>query len=71
MGVELNSTLNQFVNWASQTGIGKADCDATKKLTDGASLVGLELIDHLIIGASESANGFGFVSMAELTPKTV
>ena len=49
----------------------KADCDATKKLNDGASLVGLELIDHLIIGKPESANGLGFVSMAELTPKTV
>ena len=36
------------------------------KLNDGASLVGLELIDHLIIGAPESANGLGFVSMAEL-----
>ena len=23
MGIELNSTLNQFVNWASQEGIGK------------------------------------------------
>ena len=49
----------------------KADCDATKKLNDGASLVGLELIDHLIIGKPESANGLGFVSMAELTPKEV
>ena len=44
----------------------KADCDTTVKLNDGASLVGLELIDHLIIGAPESANGLGFVSMAEL-----
>ena len=44
----------------------KADYDTTKKLNDGASLVGLELIDHLIIGNPESANGLGFVSMAEL-----
>ena len=44
----------------------KADYDTTVKLNDGASLVGLELIDHLIIGTPESANGFGFVSMAEL-----
>ena len=44
----------------------KADYDTTVKLNDGASLVGLELIDHLIIGAPESANGLGFVSMAEL-----
>lgn len=44
----------------------KADYDTTIKLNDGANLVGLELIDHLIIGAPESANGLGFVSMAEL-----
>lgn len=44
----------------------KADYDTTVRLNDGASLVGLELIDHLIIGAPESANGLGFVSMAEL-----
>ena len=44
----------------------KADYDTTVKLNDGASLVGLELIDHLIIGAPESANGLGFVSLAEL-----
>ena len=44
----------------------KADYDTTKNLNDGASLVGLELIDHLIIGAPDSANGLGFVSMAEL-----
>ena len=44
----------------------KADYNATVKLNDGAVLIGLELIDHLIIGTPESANGFGFVSMAEL-----
>ena len=44
----------------------KADYDTTVKLKAGANLVGLELIDHLIIGAPESANGLGFVSMAEL-----
>ena len=44
----------------------KTDYDTTVKLNDGASLVGLELVDHLIIGAPESANGLGFVSMAEL-----
>ena len=44
----------------------KADYDTTAKLKAGANLVGLELIDHLIIGAPESANGLGFVSMAEL-----
>ena len=44
----------------------KADYDTTAKLKAGANLVGLELLDHLIIGAPESANGLGFVSMAEL-----
>lgn len=44
----------------------KDDYDTTAKLKAGANLVGLELLDHLIIGAPESANGLGFVSMAEL-----
>ena len=44
----------------------KADYDTTAKLKAGANLVGLELLDHLIIGAPESENGLGFVSMAEL-----
>ncbi len=44
----------------------KADYDTTVKLNDGANLVGLELLDHLVIGAPESANGLGFVSMVEL-----
>ena len=47
----------------------KADYDTTVKLNEGASLVGLELIDHLIIGVPGSANGLGFVSMAELKAK--
>ena len=42
----------------------KADYDTTVRINDGANLVGLELIDHLIIGSADSANGF--VSMAEL-----
>ena len=44
----------------------KADYDTTVKLNDGANLVGLGLIDHLILGAADSANGLGYVSMAEL-----
>ena len=47
----------------------KADYDTTVKLNEGASLVGLKLIDHLILGSAESANGLGFVSMAELMAK--
>ena len=44
----------------------RADYDATVRLNDGATLVGLELIDHLILGSVDSANGLSFVSMAEL-----
>jgi len=44
----------------------KADYDTTIKLNDGASLVGLELMDHIILGSADSENGLGFVSMAEL-----
>ena len=44
----------------------KADFDTTVRLNDGAELVGLELIDHIVIGFPDSANGLGFVSMAEL-----
>ena len=43
----------------------KADGEATKRLKAGAELVGLTFIDHLIIGSLSSANGRGFVSMAE------
>ena len=44
----------------------KADYDTTVRLNDGANLVGLELVDHLILGSETSADGTGFVSMAEL-----
>lgn len=44
----------------------KADREATEKLKVGARLVGLELLDHIILGAPESADGLGYVSMAEL-----
>ena len=44
----------------------KADYNTTIKLNEGARLVGLELIDHIIIGSADSANGLGYVSMAEL-----
>ena len=39
----------------------KADIAATARLQDGAELVGLKLIDHLIIG-----NGERFCSLAEM-----
>ena len=44
----------------------KADYDTTIRLNDGANLVGMELIDHIVIGSPNSAKGLGFVSMAEL-----
>ena len=44
----------------------KTDYDTTVRLNDGAKLVGVELIDHIVIGFPDSANGLGFVSMAEL-----
>ena len=44
----------------------EADYVITAKLNDGATIVGLELIDHIILGAPGSENGHGFVSMAEL-----
>ena len=43
----------------------KADVETTKKLKAASKLVGLAFIDHLIIGSPDSANGSGFVSMAE------
>ena len=43
----------------------KADIAVTAKLKAGAELVGLAFIDHLVIGSPDSANGLGFVSMAE------
>lgn len=44
----------------------KADYKTTRRLNDAANLVGLELTDHIILGSPGSANGAGFVSMAEL-----
>ena len=45
----------------------KADIEATKRLKAGAELVGLALLDHLIVGSSDSNSDVGFVSFAELT----
>ena len=45
----------------------KADVETTKKLKAGAGIVGLVFLDHLIVGSPDSANGLGFVSMAEFT----
>ena len=43
----------------------KADIAMTKELKDLASRLGVELIDHIIIGSPDSAGGEGFVSLAE------
>lgn len=44
----------------------KGDVEATRQLKDAAKLLGVNFLDHLIIGSPDSANGLGFVSMAEL-----
>ena len=43
----------------------KADVAATKELKDLASRLGVVLIDHIIIGADDSACGTGFTSLSE------
>ena len=43
----------------------KADIKATAELKDLAARLGVVFLDHLIIGAADSAGGQGFVSFAE------
>ncbi len=43
----------------------KADIKATKELKDLASRLGVVLLDHIILGAADSAGGAGFMSLAE------
>ena len=45
----------------------QADLDATKQLCQGAELVGLRFLDHLILGSNKSEKGKDFVSLAEIT----
>ena len=45
----------------------QADLDATKQLCQGAELVGLRFLDHLILGSTDSDKGKDFVSLAEIT----
>ena len=45
----------------------KADIAATTKLREAADLMGVPLIDHLILGASDCAGNTGFASMVELS----
>ena len=43
----------------------KADIAATAKLREAGKLLGVSLIDHVIIGSSNSADGRDFISLAE------
>ena len=43
----------------------KADYDTTAKLQEAAKLLGVAMLDHIILGSPDSANGIGFVSLAE------
>ncbi len=53
---------------SGDTNPSKADLEFTVVLRDMCGRLGnIELIDHLIIGTPESANGFGFVSISEIS----
>ncbi|MBQ9430489.1 MAG: JAB domain-containing protein [Kiritimatiellae bacterium] len=43
----------------------RADLRLTKELKSRAEWLGLEFIDHIILGSSDSAKGSDFVSLAE------
>ena len=43
----------------------KADITATEKLREAGDLLEVPILDHIILGASDSVNGFDFVSLAE------
>jgi len=42
------------------------DIEATECLRKGCEIVGLEFIDHIIIGSPDAANCGGFMSIAEM-----
>ena len=44
----------------------KSDLHLTDMLQSAARLLGIKLLDHLVIGSPDSANGQGFVSIAEM-----
>ena len=46
----------------------KADIAATEKLRKAGDLLGVPILDHIILGASDSRKGFGFISLAEGMP---
>ena len=43
----------------------KADLDVTERLREGAELVGLRFLDHLVLALTDSERGEDFVSLAE------
>lgn len=45
------------------------DVEATKQLKEAAKLLGVNFLDHLIIGAPDSADGAGFISVEEFLSK--
>ncbi len=45
----------------------KADMETTKRLREGAKLVGLVFLDHLILGAPGEDGAPAFTSLAEIT----
>ena len=46
----------------------KADLHLTGELKSRAEWLGLEFIDHIILGPPDSAKGLGFLSLAETLP---
>ena len=44
----------------------KADLHLTEELKSRADWLGLEFIDHIILGTSKTATGLDFISLAEL-----
>ena len=44
----------------------RADINATRELKGLAARLGVELLDHIILGLPDSTNEMGFVSLAEM-----
>ena len=49
----------------------KADIVTTKELKDLGARLGVELLDHIVIGSVDSVGGSGFVSLAESKGETL
>lgn len=44
----------------------KEDIDITERLIETGRLLGIRLLDHIVLGSPESAQGQGFVSIRNL-----